>query len=88
MSHSIDRPQAEISESKAKRPRTQQKLIVSYVEKKCQDEMYAAFAATDRLSFNQIANSSFIKDVMRKKEMSDDTREGHHLRSWAVQDCN
>ena len=68
VSHSIDRPQAEISESKAKRPRTQQKLIVSYAEKKCQDKMYAALAATDRLSFNQIANSSFIKDAMGEKE--------------------
>ena len=46
-----------------------QSLIVSYVEKKTQSEMYSRLAAVDRLSFNQIANSSFIRDAMRKKKL-------------------
>ena len=51
-----------------KRPRNQA-LIVTYVEKKTQAEMYSRLAAVDRLSFNQIATSDFIRDAMREKKM-------------------
>ena len=44
-----------------------QKTIFSYVERKTQQQMYAELAAVDRLSLNQIANSSFIRNSMTEK---------------------
>ena len=60
-----DKPSAS---PKVKRQKNQS-LIVSYVEKKTQSEMYSRLAAVDRLSFNQIATSSFIRDAMREKKL-------------------
>jgi len=44
-----------------------QRTITTYVEKKTQQQMYAELAASDRLSFSQIANSDFIRDAMRNQ---------------------
>ena len=47
-------------------PSKKQKTLFSYIEKKSQQQMYAELAAVDRLSFHQIANSSFIHNSMLK----------------------
>ena len=47
-------------------PSKKQKTIFSYTEKKSQQQMYAELAAVDRLSFLQIANSTFIHNSMLK----------------------
>ena len=45
-------------------PTKKQKTILSYIEKKSQQQMYAELAAVDRLSFLQIASSTFIRNSM------------------------
>ena len=64
------------TDERLKRPRTssvgvnspkRQKPITTYVEKKSQQEMYAELAASDRLSFLQISNCSFIRSGMLDK---------------------
>ena len=47
-------------------PTKKQKTILSYIEKKSQQQMYAELAAVDRLSFLQIASSTFIRNSMTK----------------------
>ena len=54
-------------------PSRKQKTIFSYTEKKSQQQMYAELAAVDRLSFLQIANSSFIRNSMLKHELQSHT---------------
>ena len=54
-------------------PNKKQKTILSYTEKKTQQEMYAELAAVDRLSFLQIANSTFIRNAMSKEGLRSHT---------------
>ena len=68
--HSIVRPHTSPTASpQAKRPKTQE-LLVTYAQKKSQEQIYAELAANDRFSFNQIANSDFIRESMREKMMT------------------
>ena len=50
----------------AKKPKVQQNLITTFVERKSQQEMYAQLAAEDRILFNQIACSDFISHEGQK----------------------
>ena len=67
--HSIhpDKSAARSSATSPKKPATS-RLITSFVQRKSQQKMYAELAATDRLWFNQIARSDFIRSAMREKK--------------------
>ena len=62
-----DKSAARSSATSPKKPATS-RLITSFVQRKSQQKMYAELAATDRLSFNQIARSDFIRSAMRDKK--------------------
>ena len=55
------------SATSPKKPATS-RLITSFVQRKSQQKIYAELAATDRLSFHQIARSDFIRSAMRDKK--------------------
>ena len=61
-----DKLAARSSATSPKKPATS-RLITSFVQRKSQQKMYAELAATDRLSFNQIARSDFIRSALRDK---------------------
>ena len=54
-------------------PTKKQKTIFSYTEKKSQQQMYAELAAVDRLSFQQISSSNFIRSAMVKQGLPSHT---------------
>ena len=54
-------------------PSKKQKTLFSYTEKKSQQQMYAELAAVDRLSFQQIASSNFIRNAMLKEGLKSHT---------------
>ena len=63
----LDKSAARSSAISPKKPATL-RLITSFVQRKSQQKMFAELAATDRLSFNQIARSDFISSAMRDKK--------------------
>ena len=65
-----DKSAARSSATSPKKPATL-RLITSFVQRKSQQKMFAELAATDRLSFNQIARSDFISSAMRDKKFID-----------------
>ena len=54
-------------------PSKKQRTLFSYVEKKTQQQMYAELAAVDRLSFQQISSSNFIRSAMVKQALPSHT---------------
>ena len=54
-------------------PSKKQRNLFSYVEKKTQQQMYAELAAVDRLSFEQISSSNFIRSAMVKQGLPSHT---------------
>ena len=54
-------------------PSKKQRNLFSYVEKKTQQQMYAELAAVDRLSFQQISSSNFIRSAMVKQGLPSHT---------------
>ena len=62
-----DKSAARSSATGPKKPATS-RLITSFVQRKSQQKMYAELTATDRLSFNQITRSDFIRSAMRDKK--------------------
>ena len=78
--HSVDFSNAEKAisskrpaENQNHPPSKKQRTLFSYVEKKTQQQMYAELAAVDRLAFQQIADSNFIRGAMVKQGLPSHT---------------